>query len=390
MQVSLLVTPAAHTSALEKLFVWADEVDLACAWATANEGKAAHWKCIDVSKIRCAIIGVEFAHTEPWVLRTLLAGDRLRVGQADGTFHPKVYIGSKGGRMRAIVGSANFTAAAFSSNVEFAVVLDGEKSDPRMKELEHFIRRQWKGGMKVDEEWLEEYQFSFDNRPTPPVIPRTKFRVTSVNDLSMSWPRYYRALRAQENRIPGIGVFHGEISYTRELDETEKVFRAHRRFADVPEAQRRLLMGLPRDSTGLIGSMGAARHAKSLVKRQPAEIGRYVDQIPLEGPVPIELVDSVMRGMTSLHGVKLGVATRLLTVKRPDLFVSVNNGSNPQLATLLSRRQVTTVPHYIDLLQVVWQLEWHKAPAPAGEDQRKAWRRRAALLDSILYEVVKS
>ena len=69
MQVSMLVTPAAHLSALEKLFAWANEVDLACAWATAREGKADHWKCTDISKIRTAVIGVEFAQTEPWVLR---------------------------------------------------------------------------------------------------------------------------------------------------------------------------------------------------------------------------------------------------------------------------------------------------------------------------------
>jgi predicted nucleic acid-binding protein len=69
--------------------------------------------------------------------------------------------------------------------------------------------------------------------------------------------------------------------------------------------------------------------------------------------------------------------------------VSVNNGSNPQLATLLRRRKVTEVPHYLSLLEEVWQLEWHKAAAPADAHQRKAWKRRAALLDSILYEEVE-
>lgn len=389
MQVSMLTTSEAHASALKALFAWAHDVDLACAWATASEGNAAHWKFIDVNKIRRAVIGVEFAQTEPWVLRTLLKGDRLRVGLAKGTFHPKVYMGTKGGSVRAIVGSANFTGAAFSSNVELGVLMEGRRSDPRMKDLAKFINRQWNMGMQVDEGWIEDYQFSFDNRPKAPVIPRAKMQVTSVDDLQMPWSRYYRVLQAQENRIEGIGVFRGRTSYSRELDDTQKVFNTYPRFADVPEAQRRLLMGLPRDSTGLIGSMGAARHAKSLVKKKPAEIGEHLDRIPLEGPVTIELVSDVMHGMTSLHGVKLGVATRLLTVKRPDLFVSVNKGSNPQLAMLLRRRQVTTVPHYLDLLQTVWRLEWHKAPAPRDAHQREAWGRRAALLDAILYEVVE-
>ncbi len=389
MQVSMLVTPAAHLSALDELFAWADKVDIACAWATTGEGKAAHWKCIDVSKVRSAVIGVEFAQTEPWVLRTLLEHNCLRVGKANGTFHPKVYVATKGEIVRAIVGSANFTRPAFSSNVELSVLLEGRKTDLQMKELAKFIKRHWQDGMVVDESWIDDYEISYNNRPKPPLIPGTKIQVTSVEDLQMSWPDYYRALRLQENRIEGIGVFHGNSSYTRELDDIQKVFETYAKFAKMPEAQRRLLMGLPGDSTGLIGSMGAARHAKKLVKSEPAKIGVYLDQIPLNGPVKIDLVNKVMSGMTSLHGVKLGVATRLLTVKRPDLFVSVNNGSNPQLATLLRRRQVRTVPHYLDLLQAVWQLEWHMAPPPRDAHQRKTWGRRAALLDSIFYEVVK-
>jgi hypothetical protein len=389
MKVSMLVTPAAHLDELKELFAWADEVDLACAWASAGDGTAAHWKCIDVSKIRRAVIGVEFAQTEPWVLRTLLECKCLRIGQATGTFHPKVYMATQGENVRAIVGSANFTRAAFSSNVELGVLLEGKKTDPQMKELAKFIKDQWQGGMMVDEGWIEDYQVSYKNRPKPPLIPGAKMQVTSVEDLQMPWPEYYRALRLQENRIEGIGVFQGNSSYTRELDDIQRVFETYTKFAKMPEAQRRLLMGLPGDSTGLIGSMGAARHAKKLVKSEPGKIGVYLDQVPLKGPVKIELVNKVMRGMTSLHGVKLGVATRLLTVKRPDLFVSVNNGSNPQLATLLRRRQVKTVPHYLDLLQAVWQLEWHKAPPPTDAHQRKTWSRRAALLDSIFYEVVK-
>lgn len=130
MQISILSTPAAHARALAKLFAWANHVDLACAWATAGQGNAAHWKLIDIDKIRRAVIGVEFAQTEPWVLRTLLKDDRLRVGVAKGTFHPKVYIGTKGEDVRAIVGSANFTGAAFSSNVELGVIMEGRKCAP--------------------------------------------------------------------------------------------------------------------------------------------------------------------------------------------------------------------------------------------------------------------
>lgn len=121
MKVSILKSPAAHMSALRKLFVWAERVNLACAWATARDGSASHWQSIALDKVEQAVIGDEFAQTEPWVLRELLAAGKLRVGRCQGTFHPKLYIGYRGSRARAIVGSANLTAAAFSTNVELSV-----------------------------------------------------------------------------------------------------------------------------------------------------------------------------------------------------------------------------------------------------------------------------
>lgn len=390
MHVSILRDAQAHARALKDLFAWADRVDLACAWATAREGRAPHWQSLDPDKIRRAVIGVEFAQTEPWVLRALHDGIRLRIGQGDGTFHPKLYLGFKGKRARAIVGSANLTCAAFSSNVELGVLMEGAADEAQFKALSAFHKAQWSAGMRIDEAWLIAYERTYATRPRPPAIPRVKLQITSVDSLRMSWDGYYDVLLKQENRLPFIRVFQDYPSYSVELDRTQAVFHRHARFADASPDERRLLMGLPGASSGLIGSMGPARYAKQLVKHSPGEIGRHLDRIPLAGEVPLSLAGSVVQGLTEIHGVKLGVATRLLAVKRPDLFVSINNGSNPQLAVLLDRKQVTTAKHYVQLLELVWQLDWHRSPPPQDPAQFKAWQRRAALLDSVLYEKVET
>lgn len=388
MLVSVLSNAEAHTRALRELFEWADEVDMACAWATADEGRAAHWRLLNLEKIRRAVIGTEFAQTEPWVLRTLLDAKKLRVGQSKRTFHPKLYLGYKGQKVRALVGSANFTASAFSHNVELGVLLEGSVNDGPLKELAKFVNVQWKDGMQVNLQWLLDYEVVWNRRPTPPDIPHAKLHVESVDDLRMSWDRYYKLLVSQEGRESYMKVFKGEPSYTTELDRTQAVFRKESTFAKISPDDRRLLMGLPGASSGLIGSMGPARYAKRLVKDSPEEVGRYLDQIPLSGAVSLTLVDEVMQGLTALHGVKLGVATRLLAVKRPDLFVSVNNASNPKLSKLLGRNQLTTAKQYVGLLQSVWQLDWHLSPPPADPSQHIAWQRRAALLDCVLYEQI--
>lgn len=392
MRVFILQDAEAHACALQDLVAWSNEVDLACAWATADKGRSPHWSLIDPGKIRRAVIGVAFAQTEPWVLRTLHEANRLRIGQCNGTFHPKLYLGFKGKELRAIVGSANLTGAAFASNVELSVLLEGTDSDNQLRELTAFHDVHWRAGMEVDDQWLLDYECVWAARAPEPIIPKGKLQIVSVESLQMNWERYYNVLLAQENRLPFIRVFQDYPSYSVELSRTQAVFQKYERFADAPPDDRRLLMGLAgksSGSSGLIGSMGPARFAKQLVKNAPQKVGRHLDKIPLEGEISLSLAGKVLHGLTEIHGVKLGVATRLLAVKRPDLFVSVNNGSNPQLAVLLRRRKVTSVEHYLQLLETVWQLDWHRSPMPADPQQQQAWQRRAALLDSVLYEQVK-
>lgn len=53
---------------LGDLCEWADEIRLCYAWATSKGGKAAHWRCLDTTKLTKAVIGVHFAQTEPAAL----------------------------------------------------------------------------------------------------------------------------------------------------------------------------------------------------------------------------------------------------------------------------------------------------------------------------------
>lgn len=82
------------------------------------------------------------------------------------------------------------------------------------------------------------------------------------------------------------------------------------------------------------------------------------------------------------------MATRFFADKRPDLFVSANNGSRPQLAALQGGRGVKTLPLYIKFLTDVWASEWHQSERPAEKSEAILWDRRALLLDAALYESV--
>ena len=223
-------------------------------------------------------------------------------------------------------------------------------------------------------------------------MPRAKLEVGSLIDLEMPWSTYVELIRKQEGRKLGNGtpirVTGSSPSYMEELHLAQAVFRREPRFENLTRDERNLLMGVGSASSGFLGSMKPAGYARGLVGSEPEKIGKSLDRLPLDGPVmPAEAAD-LLNELTQHKGVKIGVATRFFAVKRPDLFVSVNNGSNPQLAKLVGGREIKTVKEYIGLLNAVWATEWHRSSRPADAQEAALWERRAALLDAALYESV--
>lgn len=394
MKIELLRTTKALHGRFEELFSWADRVTMAYAWATSSGGKASHWRAMDLNKVERAVIGTQFAQTEPFALRELnRRADRLRVAiSASGTFHPKVVLGFRGDKFRAIVGSANLTEAAFSTNVELNLFLAGIAGEAQVIELSRFIDEAWKDAAKIDDAWLDDYTKAWNRRPRPPLIPFAKLDVASFDSLDMSWDTYFQMICNQEGRPLSSGykikVFGSYPSYNEELDRAEKAFRDFRHFSDMPIEQRKLAIGTGQQSSGLLGTMRAAGFAKQVVGNEPGRIGKYLDALPIQGDVDLDFATNLVGGMTKIHGVSIGVASRLMAVKRPDLFVSVNKGSQRGLGRLLGRGLISTPEHYRSLLDVVWSSDWYRSPQPENPREKIVWQRRAALLDSALYEEV--
>ena len=392
MRTQIVDSAGALLEQFNKLFAWSEHVDMAYAWASANEGRSPHWRAMDLGKLRRAVIGTQFAQTEPWALRQLNERpDRLRVAiSSEGTFHPKVVIGRRKDEIRAIVGSANLTSAAFSRNIELNILLSGTVLDAELRRLINFVDASWDRASVVTEEWLARYEIAWRNRPkVTGLVPNALLEVIGPSSLQMTWDSYFDLVEKQEGRKLtsgySISVLGAHPSYEVELDRAQEAFNAQATYAAMPSDHRKLVVGTGPLSSGLLGTMRAAGFAKALVNREPEKIGRHLDAIPLDGEVAIELVATTVEGLTSLHGVSIGVASRMLAAKRPDLFVSVNNGSKPALSRLLGRN-VDTTEKYMDLLKLVWSTDWHASTVPEDDRQRRVWNRRAAMLDSALYE----
>ena len=397
MKVRVISSASSHLAAIRELFEWAEHVDMAYAWAGSENGKAPHWKAMRLEKVGLAVIGTAFAQTEPHVLRVLdEQKGRLKLQiNVIGTFHPKVLLAKKGNQARAIVGSANFTKAAYSNNTELSVLLSGDAKDRELKEIQSFISNQWKLGVSIESMppgWLDRYTevWNVESRRKV-VIPGAKLELVSMSSLEMTWEKYLQYIYAQEGRSLANGnkvtIFGKHPSYFHEIDKAAKIFSAQPTFSRIPSEDRKFLMGVG-ESSGFLGNMRAAGYAKEIVNDTPSRIGAALDLIPLHGDVPSALIEKVLNRLTSLKGVQIGVASRLLVAKRPDIFVSVNNGSKPQLSQLIGVKNIQSVKQYMALLQRVWSTQWYRSPEPQTKRERSVWRSRAALLDAALYEQV--
>jgi hypothetical protein len=394
MKTKIITEADALFEALEELFDWADKIDMSFAWASSGRGEGRHWKAMRLDNVGRAVIGTAFAQTEPLALEVLNEKpNRLRLMiNSEGTFHPKVIVGRKGDRARAIVGSANFTTSAYTANTELSVFLEGLAEENQLRSLQTFIDEQWELGTPLSEDWLGEYRQMWEAaRRKKIVVPGAKLEISSISSLNMSWEAYVSLINAQQNRALTDGskvcVFGSHPSYFHEIDEAARIFRQESTFASISKSDRQFLMGMG-NSSGFIGTMRAAGYAKKIVNESPEKVGAALDLVPLEGPIGRSLVEETLKKLTQLKGVKIGVASRLLAVKRPDVFVSVNNGSKPQLARLIGGKRIDNAKQYLALLDHIWSTEWYTTSEPEEEHAASIWRRRAALLDSALYEQV--
>ena len=394
--VRVVVTSKAMVDELAALSEWADDIDIIFAWASSSRGNAPHWKAIDLNKVRRAIIGVHFNQTEPEALQALmdLGVVRVFVG-SDGVFHPKVVVGMKGDTYRVIIGSSNFTNGGYGSNVEVNAVIEGDLASEPIAAIVGFSDKQWNHWktFKPDDKWLKKYEAAWRARPKPPKTPRPSGQVNlpmAEVDLDVGFDEFFLLIVSQENRLLAdqdtIRVFDDErSSYLQEAEACQAAFAAHPTFAKMPEDSRRLVAGWGDDTSGYFGRMTGAGYFKQMALEDPAAIGKHLDRLPLAGKVTKVLAQEVLEGLLGLNGVGLGVATRLLTVKRPDLFLTVNNANRERLREVMGGSP-TTVGGYIKLHERLWALPWFSAAEPEDEDRRRVWAARVGLLDALLYE----
>lgn len=402
MDVSFLSTAQAKTTLID-LTRSCDAMQWAVAWGTENLvlDEAMRHK----NKFEHFVIGTHLYQTHPAVLKRVATLEVAAVMPPTGNlFHPKVYLFRNGRRIRGVVGSPNLTLSAMTRNIEASVLIDGTLDDLALAELSSFVKSAWEDAEYITPDFLYRYEHQWaakraameDLEKFVDIRP-PKQRDSAKAPQAMGWDDYMAQLRSSEH--PSADLFDQRL---RVLQEARNLFARNIPFAKWDLHERKLVAGTlgrkqskqPGVDYGLFGAMNASGAFANLVIDDPAGLSAALDKIPLNGPVSEKnFSDFCTRFSASfkLDGRqgRLPTASRLLALKRPDIFVCVDSANRESLCEQFGIPPTTTTltnywPRIIEPMQLT---QWWRHSSSTKDSDHEIWLGRAALLDAIYYKL---
>lgn len=398
---------AASGRALKRLMDDYRHFHWAVAWATETNLSAA--LLVHKKKIRQFVMGIDFDHTSPALLRKLMPLKSVHVATSEprATFHPKVYGFVDGERVAVLIGSSNFTRGGTSSNEEACLLLEGDAQDQPLQALLASVSAWWTDGDEIKPDFLEAYErrcaANKEHRKALErklFVPHPKAGAKHPDLLSLSWRDYVDLVKTD-----------GDDHLDRRLEVLRTasiIFAEASSFADIDSIERKAIAGYvghrERDSNprlanldwGWFGSMQGAGVFKSQVAdgkhgRADPHLSDAMECIPTTGAVSeddyLAFVNLFRRAFaTTKRQGRLATATRLLAMKRPDYFVCVDSENRTQLARDIGfAASSLSMDSYWDLVvEPVMTARWWNGRRPGGREGR-VWDGRSAMLDAIYY-----
>ena len=208
------------------------------------------------------------------------------------------------------------------------------------------------------------------------------------------WDDYMKALKQQDDwwqyhSSHSLTVLGKKKSYQRTIGVLREVVR--RDWDTLAERDQERLLGLTPEAQGwsLLGRMWHSARGTVFENANRKKIEAAVRTV-VEAPDDDDfrsVVIAAYREMRLICGVDRGVASRLLTLARPDRCLSVNGGSECGLAAAFGLKPTTLgeESNYERLLCRMYQRRWFRAPEPKDAFEREIWSMRAALIDCFVY-----
>ncbi|MYC68420.1 MAG: hypothetical protein F4X12_19050 [Acidobacteriia bacterium] len=383
--------------------LWAKEIDLATAWMTPNPGiNALRRRPRDV-RLR-AVVGLADTISDPKALRDLADLGQLRTPKTieeSRRFHPKVYIFRGENKSVAWIGSANFTDSGLGQNEE--VLLEVE--DTAATDL--WFNQLWGRCDLLDESSINHYEgWRKLNSSRPMIVPWSRVTIDLLSPIQLlkkvdSWNSYVVALKecdcwwqrwSGHNAKQQWSVLGYSCSWSETIRRLHSLIQKNWYLLSTEDQSQ--LLGLKKNCSALLGSMrGPARQAVFVDWREDIEEIVLKVLVAKDEKFPDVAVDSYesllkCKGVRRRPGLGPGIATRLLTLARPDRFVSLNDKSMVGLECFFNfpENALSDPQNYGHLLEKIYNLKWYSDAIPISEQEREIFGMRSALLDSFFYD----
>jgi HKD family nuclease len=367
-------------------------ISIATAWASADTD-AFRALVSNEAKIVKAVIGTHFYQTHPDVLDQFAGSKKVKfILQPDGVFHPKVYLFWSRDAWEVLIGSPNLTVGALTKNSELSVLITSEDGTLALKdEITHVIDEHWDEAKTVLAAEAESYRklWKLKARDLKKVAdifgdkPATK-PATQSKIMPMEWKEYMAAIKKDKS--------HGFKDRLELIAEIREYFKNHQHFNDMNLDVRKGIAGLPSKSKTIknwawFGSMKGAGTFAGLINTSNEAFSLALDKIPLVGEIRREHYDRfIEQYLKAYEGGRdgLATATRLLAMRRPDVFLCVDAQNKKRLADdvgIARADQLDYERYWDEVVERLMQSPWWQSPEPSNPLERQAW-----MLDAIFYE----
>lgn len=354
-------------------------------------------------KIKKIIVGLHFYQTHPDFISEFMNVDEVRyIKQPNGTFHPKVFLFYNSDlEWEVIIGSSNFTNAAFSVNTEVSTLITSKDNDGIivLKDLINILDDVWKDSNRFSDSELEQYVKVWKNY---------KSKIRSLSGEYSGFGSGKRKKRKLIFHVPAAmmnwdefmeGVYnekyHALESRIGVLKIAKGLFRNTNSFSELGLEERKFIAGIPNKlevadyiDWGYFGSMQGAGKFMNKIISNDINISNAIDSIPLEGQITKAHFDEfVKQYKKAFNGNFLATGTRLLAMKRPDIFVCLDSKNKSALCQGFGIVQAGLEfnRYWEDIVLSIFDAEWWLNPTPKNETEKFVSEARAAFLDSLYY-----
>ncbi|GLI57925.1 hypothetical protein PM10SUCC1_34390 [Propionigenium maris DSM 9537] len=379
---------------LLKLIKKHSEIRISVAWASAKT-KIFETLIANKHKLKTSTIGIHFYQTDPEFLEAFVESKDIKMHPwTDGVFHPKVYFFSTDEKWDAIIGSANLTNAAFTKNSELNIHISHESDTDNhlVKKLLENIEGYFKQGETITSDYLTGYKGLWrknkshrDKLSGNYGSSQVKKPVLKSEIMKTHWKDYVERVK--------IDPYHSIDERLYLLRIMRESFLKYKKFSDIPTNIRKLIAGLPdgvHDNWGWFGSMIGAGRFKNRIHNNNKFISEALDYIPLEGDISksnyLDFI-TVYKKAFPEGGDGIATVTRLLAMKRPDIFVCIDTRNRVSMCKDFGIKSSLSYNEYWDeLITRIQDSLWWSAKERVKDKDKRIWNNRAALLDCIFYD----